>query len=159
MVPFDAEGIPSAILRLIDGGIHRDVAIGRSLAEARGTQPNGYGLPASIGGTEAPRGIAWSGGSGSAQDVIARQQVDVIRIPRLHRPVVIDPFTALVELQSSDGAFRCSPQGGQVGLPDVRIRVSLWSLLQQVSDVGASTRTDRMFLPPILAYGLAVSTL
>ena len=158
-VPFDGEGVPSLPLALIDAGIHRELAVGRDAAEQRSTFPNGYGAEPPSDADEVPRGIIVDSGVGDADTLIAAQQIGVIRVPRVHPPRLVSVDTLELEVVSSHGAFRQSPDGSRVAVGDVVVRMTVWEFLLQVVALGESRRVDAMGVPSWLAYGLPVEGL
>jgi PmbA protein len=140
-VPFDGEGVPRRRLKLVDGGVPREVAYSRASAQRAAVSPTGHGfpLPNEIG--EAPGNIVIAGGNATVEEMIASIPHGVL-VTRFWYIREVEPFAKMMTGMTRDGTFLI--EGGKVvcGLRNFRFNQSLIELLNNVEALSQSVRTS-----------------
>jgi PmbA protein len=139
--PFDGEGVPRSILRLVEAGTPQQVAYCRSTASKAGVEPTGHGheLPNDSG--EAPDNIVIVGGDAELDRMIQSTQRGIL-VTRLWYIREVDPYDKIMTGMTRDGTFLI--ENGEVvcGLRNFRFNQSVIEALSNVEMLGPSIRTS-----------------
>ena len=139
--PFDGEGVPRRVLKLVKEGVPRQVAYSRTAAKKADAEPTGHGfpLPNEIG--EAPVNIVVAGGSSTLDEMIASTQNGVL-VTRLWYIREVEPYEKVMTGMTRDGTFLV--RNGEIagGLRNFRFNQSVVDMLRNVESLTASERTS-----------------
>jgi PmbA protein len=156
-VPFDGEGVPRRRLRLVDGGVVREIAYSRQAAAREGVAPTGHGLPLPNEAGEAPANIVIAGGGHSVEEMAASTERGIL-VTRLWYIREVDPYEKIFTGMTRDGTFLV--EGGRVtaGVRNFRFNVGLMEMLSNVEAIGEAVRASGeeafdMVAPPMKVRG------
>ena len=140
-VPFDGEGVARRKLKLVEGGVPRDVAYSRASAQRAGVSPTGHGfpLPNEIG--EAPGNIVIAGGNATIEEMIASIPRGVL-VTRFWYIREVEPFAKMMTGMTRDGTFLVEDGKVVCGLRNFRFNQSLIDLLNNVEALSRSVRAS-----------------
>ena len=138
---FDGEGVPRQRLKLVAGGIPRELAWSRNSAAKAGVAATGHGfpLPNEIG--EAPLNIVIQGGETSVSEMIASVERGIL-ITRLWYIREVDPYEKIMTGMTRDGTFLI--EGGELtcSLRNFRFNESLIRVLSNVEALSPTARAS-----------------
>lgn len=139
--PFDGEGMPRARLALIDRGVVREVACGRSAAVRAAAQPTGHGLALPNETGEMAANIVMAGGDETVESLIAGTDRGIL-VTRLWYIREVDPAAKIMTGMTRDGTFLV--EGGRIvgGLRNFRFNQSVVELLNSVEAMSGARRTS-----------------
>lgn len=139
--PFDGEGMPRARLALVDRGVVREVACGRSAAMRTAAQPTGHGLPLPNETGEMATNIVMSGGDETVESLVAGMDRGIL-VTRLWYIREVDPAAKIMTGMTRDGTFLV--EGGRIvsGLRNFRFNQSVVELLNSVEAMSVPRRTS-----------------
>jgi predicted Zn-dependent protease len=154
--PFDGEGVPTRRLALIDAGVARDVATGRTDAgEER--DANGYAPLQPSGADPQPHYARLDAGAGTVDELAARHP-DTPLIARLWYNRSVHARSARVTGMTRDGFFARSGGALAGALVDMRYNVGVFDLLANVVDASAPVRVENLLVPALLVDGFPLDS-
>lgn len=139
--PFDGEGVPRRVLKLVKEGVPRQVAYSRIAAKRAEAEPTGHGFPLPNEQGEAPVNIVFAGGSSSLEDMIASTQSGIL-VTRLWYIREVEPYEKVMTGMTRDGTFLI--RNGEIagGLRNFRFNQSVVEMLRNVESLTASERAS-----------------
>ena len=143
--PFDAEGVPTKRVVLVERGVVKGLVYDRATAARKGVEPTGHGVdPRGAYGAH-PRAIVVEGGEDSIEEMISSTERGIL-VTRFHYENLVDPMNLIVTGMTRDGTFMV--EGGEVKFPikNFRFNVSLFDVLNKVE----------MLSEPVYASGMVV---
>lgn len=151
--PFDAEGVPTRAITLIEAGFAREVAVGRFDGEPE-RDANGYSRLQPSEADAAPWYATLSGGAGSVDDLAARHG-DVPLVSRLWYNRLVNARQVRVTGMTRDGFF--SRRGGALSdaLVDMRYNVGVFDVLAAVVDASEPVRVGDLAVPALVVDAFA----
>jgi PmbA protein len=139
--PFDGEGVPRRVLKLVKEGIPRQVAYSRAAAKRAEAEATGHGFPLPNEQGESPVNIVIAGGSSSLEEMIASTKNGVL-VTRLWYIREVEPYEKVMTGMTRDGTFQI--RNGEIagGLRNFRFNQSVVEMLRNVESLTASERTS-----------------
>ncbi len=138
-VPFDGEGVPRRKLTLVDAGVPRELAYGRSSAHRAGVEPTGHGFPLPNEVGEAPLNIVIAGGSTSIDEMIASTDRGIL-VTRLWYIREVEPYDKIMTGMTRDGTFLIEDGRVNCGLRNFRFNQGIIELLNNVEALSPAVR-------------------
>jgi len=143
---FDAEGVDTQAVTLIDKGVLKSFLHDRASARLTGQTPTGHGLPQPNNYGAFIRFPVLSGGAASLADLIAGVERGVL-VTRLWYTNVVDPMRMIITGMTRDGTFLIE-KGALVGpVKNFRFNQSLLELFNRVEALGQEQALGGMVLP------------
>jgi PmbA protein len=138
---FDGEGVSRKRLKLVEGGVPRELAWCRIAANKAGVEPTGHGFPVPNEYGEAPANIVIRGGDSSVADMIRSTRRGVL-VTRLWYIREVEPFEKVMTGMTRDGTFLI--ENGEIagGLKNFRFNQSLVELLKNVECMSPAERAS-----------------
>jgi predicted Zn-dependent protease len=139
--PFDGEGVPRRVLKLVKEGVPRQVAYSRAAAKRAGVESTGHGFPLPNEQGEAPVNIVIAGGSSSLDEMISSTEHGIL-VTRLWYIREVEPYEKVMTGMTRDGTFLV--RNGEIagGLRNFRFNQSVVEMLRNVESLTASERTS-----------------
>jgi len=138
-VPFDGEGHPRQKVRLVAGGVAKNLVYSRGTAKKMKAKPTGhvFALPNEYG--EAPMNLVLEGGKASLDQMIASTDRGIL-VTRVWYVREVDPYEKVLTGMTRDGTFLV--EGGRIvgGIRNFRFNQSMIELLSNVETLGESVR-------------------
>ncbi|MBS1876135.1 MAG: TldD/PmbA family protein [Acidobacteria bacterium] len=139
--PFDGEGVPRRLLKLIDAGVPTEVAWSRQTAGRNKTRPTGHGYPVPNELGEAPQNIVIHGGDSTLDRMIASTGRGIL-VTRLWYIREVDPFEKIMTGMTRDGTFLIEDGRVVCGVRNFRFNQSLIEMLNNVEAMSATERVS-----------------
>jgi PmbA protein len=138
--PFDGEGIPRQSVRLVEGGVLRNLVYSRASAKKARKNPTGHGfaLPNEYG--EAPMNLVFGGGDSSVEKMIATTDRGLL-VTRVWYIREVDPYEKIMTGMTRDGLFLVENGKVTSAVRNFRFNQSLIELLQNVQAMSPASRT------------------
>ncbi|MDR3612951.1 MAG: TldD/PmbA family protein [Candidatus Obscuribacterales bacterium] len=138
-LPFDGEGMPRQIVKLVENGVLKNLVYGRKSAQFFGVESTGHGLAEPSLTGEMPLNLVVQGGPTSIEDMIASTERGIL-LSRVWYVRMVDPTILLLTGMTRDGTFLI--ENGKIihGLKNMRFNVSLIDLLNNVVQLGPAVR-------------------
>jgi len=139
--PWDGEGMARRTLRLVEGGVLREIPYARGSAKRAGVAPTGHGFPLPNETGEMPVNVVIAGGDASLEHLIAAVDHGIL-VTRLWYIREVDPFEKIMTGMTRDGTFLI--EGGQMvcGLRNFRFNQSVVEMLRNVIAMGPAERAS-----------------
>jgi len=145
---FDGEGVDTASLSLVEGGVLASFLHDRLSARLTGQTPTGHGLSQPNGWGAFPRFPVLDGGEGGLDDLVGGLERGLL-VTRLWYLNVVDPMQMVVTGMTRDGTFLVE-DGKVVGpVKNFRFNQSLLDLFNQVEALGEPVGLGDAVLPPL----------
>ncbi len=152
---FDGEGVVTQPVVLLENGWHRGLTVGRTEAASLRKDANGYGSLQPDSSDSVPRNLVLSGGSGTVDDLQARNP-DCLRITRLWYTRYVDPRDARVTGMTRDGFFEMRAGELVRSLTNMRYNGSVLDMLAGVIDMSDPVRIGDTAAPAIVTTAFHV---
>ena len=138
---FDGEGVARSRLSLVERGVPKQVAYGRTAAhrERRASTGHGFPLPSETG--EMPANIVIAGGGTSLEDMIASTRRGIF-VTRLWYIREVDPYEKIMTGMTRDGTFWVENGEIQYGIRNLRFNQSVIELLRNVDALSPAIRAS-----------------
>jgi len=138
--PFDGEGIPRQPVKLVEGGVPRNLVYSRASAKKARKKPTGHGfaLPNEYG--EAPMNLVFGGGDSSIEKMIASTDRGLL-VTRVWYIREVDPYEKIMTGMTRDGLFLVENGKVASAVRNFRFNQSLIELLQNVQAMSPASRT------------------
>ena len=140
--PFDGEGVPRQVIKLIENGVIKNLVHSRLSAKKMQTKTTGHSMaqPSAMG--EMPLNIVIEGGISSIEDMMKQVQGDqeAVLLTRVWYVREVDPATKLLTGMTRDGTFLVKNGAVVKPVKNLRFNVSLLELLNNVIALGPSVR-------------------
>jgi PmbA protein len=156
--PFDAEGMPTRPVTIIDRGVARGPVYDRRTAAKEGRESTGHGLP--VPNTLGPlaRNIVLEGGAETLDSLIAGVDRGLL-VTRVWYTNIVDPGTVTITGMTRDGLFAIEKGKLSHAVRNFRFNQSVVELLGQVEALGVPERAGGVVCPAIRARGFHMSSL
>jgi PmbA protein len=138
---FDGEGMARSRLRLVERGVAKEVAYGRSAARREGRTPTGHGFPQPSETGEMPVNIVIAGGGTSVEDMIASTRRGIF-VTRLWYIREVDPYEKIMTGMTRDGTFWVEDGEIQYGIRNLRFNQSVLEMLRNVDALSPAVRAS-----------------
>lgn len=139
--PFDGEGVPRKRLKLVEGGVPREVAWSRMAAAKAGVEPTGHGFPLPNESGEMPLNIVIAGGETPLDSMIASSD-RVILVTRLWYIREVEPYEKIMTGMTRDGTFLIENGELVCGLRNFRFNQSVVEMLNHVEAMSPPVRAS-----------------
>lgn len=137
--PFDAEGMPTQPVTIIERGVAKSAVYDRQTAARDGRESTGHGLPVPNTFGPVARHLVLEGGDGSVEDLIRGVDRGLL-ITRVWYTNVVDPKTVTLTGMTRDGLFAI--EGGTLSHAVRNFRFNQ-SVVQMLGEVEAMSRSER----------------
>ena len=139
--PFDGEGLARQRVKLVDGGVPKNLVYSRATAKKMKTKPTGHSLPLPNELGEAPMNLVLDGGKASLDAMIGSTDRGIL-VTRVWYVREVDPYQKILTGMTRDGTFLV--EGGKVkhGLLNFRFNQSLIEMLNNVEAMGKAVRAS-----------------
>jgi len=156
--PFDAEGMPTRAVTIIERGVASSPVYDRQTAAKEGKESTGHSLLPSPN----PHGplaghLVLEGGSGTIDDLVARVDRGLL-VTRVWYTNVVDPMTATLTGMTRDGLFAI--EGGKVrgAVRNFRFNQSVVQMLNEVEALSGLERVGGVVCPGLLVRSFHMSS-
>ncbi len=137
--PYDGEGVPRQVVKLVDKGVIANLVYGRRAAKIMGAEPTGHGYEEPTTEGEAPSNIVVQGGDTSLTEMIATTDRGIL-LTRVWYVREVDPTKKIVTGMTRDGTFLVENGKVKHGVKNLRFNESIIDLLTRVVALGPSVR-------------------
>jgi PmbA protein len=155
--PFDAEGVPTQAVTIIDRGVARSPVYDRTTAAVDGRESTGHGLP--VPNTIGPMAghLVLEGGAGTADDLVRTVDRGLL-VTRVWYTNLVDAKTVTVTGMTRDGLFAI--EGGRVtgAVRNFRFNQSLVDLLGSVEGLSRVERIGGVVCPALKVRSFRMSS-
>lgn len=155
--PFDAEGIPTKPVTIVDRGVGGSPVYDRQTAAKEGKESTGHGLPYPNPYGPIAGHLVLEGGEGTAQDLIERVERGLL-VTRVWYTNVVDPITATLTGMTRDGLFAIEDGRIRGAVKNFRFNQSIVELLNQVEGLSSPLLVGGVVCPALLARGFHMSS-
>ncbi len=138
---FDGEGVARSRLSLVERGVPKQVAYGRTAARREGRASTGHGFPLPSETGEMPVNIVIAGGDTSLEDMIASTRRGIF-VTRLWYIREVDPYEKIMTGMTRDGTFWVENGEIQYGIRNFRFNQSVVELLRNVDALSPAVRAS-----------------
>ena len=138
---FDGEGAARSRLSLVERGVAKEVAYGRTAARREGRTATGHGFPQPSDAGEMPVNIVIAGGGTSFEDMIASTRRGIF-VTRLWYIREVDPYEKIMTGMTRDGTFWVENGEMQYGIRNLRFNQSVVELLRNVDALSPAVRAS-----------------
>jgi PmbA protein len=155
--PFDAEGIPTRAVTIVDRGVAKSPVYDRATAAKEGKESTGHGLPYPNPYGPITAHLVLEGGEGGVDDLVARVDRGLL-VTRVWYTNPIDPKTATLTGMTRDGLFAI--EGGRVrgAVRHFRFNQSVVRMLNEVEAMSAVERASGVVCPGLLVRSFQMSS-
>jgi PmbA protein len=156
-IPFDAEGIPTRPVTIVEKGVATGPVYDRQTAGREGKKSTGHGLPYPNPYGPFAAHLVMEGGSGSVDDLVGRVDRGLL-VTRVWYTNVVDTMTATLTGMTRDGLFAI--EGGRIQGPvgNFRFNQSIVQMLQEVEALSAVERAGGVVCPGLLVRSFHMSS-
>jgi predicted Zn-dependent protease len=144
--PFDAEGIPTRPVTIIEHGMAVSPVYDRQTAAKDGLESTGHGLPVPNATGPLATNLVMEGGEGEVEDLISGVERGLL-VTRVWYTNVVDPITVTLTGMTRDGLFAI--EGGRVtgAVRNFRFNQSIVQMLHEVDDMSRVQRIEGVVCP------------
>lgn len=153
--PFDWEGVPRQVLRLVERGVPSQVAMSRQAALVAGAAPTGHGYPLPNEVGEAPVNLVIEGGKATLDEMIASTERGIL-VTRLWYIREVDPYEKIMTGMTRDGTFLVEDGEVKRGVRNFRFNQGVIELLSNVEALSATSRASGEEAPDMVAPAMKV---
>jgi len=155
--PFDAEGIPTRPVTIVENGIAKSPVYDRRTAAKEGKESTGHALP--VPNTLGPiaRNLVLEGGAETLDGLIAGVDRGLL-VTRVWYTNVVDPGTVTITGMTRDGLFAIEQGRVTRAVRNFRFNQSVVQLLGRVEAMSAPERVAGVVCPAIRASGFHMSS-
>lgn len=151
--PFDGEGMPRQQVKLVDGGVVKNLVYSRRSAKQEGKRPTGHGFPLPNEYGEAPLNLVVAGGKTSLEEMIASTERGFL-VTRLWYIREVDPYEKIMTGMTRDGLFQIEKGKISRAARNFRFNQSVLEMLRNVECLGPARRATgeeafEMVVPPM----------
>jgi predicted Zn-dependent protease len=156
-IPFDAEGIPTRPVTIVERGVARSPVYDRQTAARDGTESTGHGLPYPNPYGPIASHLVLEGGDGGVEALVARVDRGLL-VTRVWYTNVVDTMTATLTGMTRDGLFAI--EGGRVrgAVGNFRFNQSIVRMLNDVEALSAPERVGGVVCPGLLVRSFHMSS-
>jgi predicted Zn-dependent protease len=155
--PFDAEGMPTQPVAIIERGVARSPVYDRQTAAKEGRETTGHALP--VPNTYGPiaRHLVLEGGAESLDDLLAGVERGLL-VTRVWYTNLVDPGTVTLTGMTRDGLFAIENGRLTHAVRNFRFNQSVVELLNQVEALGTPELVNGVVCPAVRARGFQMSS-
>jgi PmbA protein len=156
-IPFDAEGIPTRPVTIVESGVAKSPVYDRQTAGREGKESTGHGLPYPNPYGPIATHLVMEGGAGTVDDLVARVERGLL-VTRVWYTNVVDTMTATLTGMTRDGLFAI--EGGRIRGPvgNFRFNQSIVQMLNEVEALSAVERVGGVVCPGLLVRSFHMSS-
>ena len=144
--PFDAEGIPTRPVTIIERGVAKGPVYDRVTAARDGVESTGHGLPVPNPIGPLAESLVLEGGAGPVEDLIAGVERGLL-VTRVWYTNVVDPMTVTLTGMTRDGLFAIEDGVVTGAVRNFRFNQSVVQMLNQVEAMSAVQRVEGVVCP------------
>jgi predicted Zn-dependent protease len=155
--PFDAEGMPTKAVTIVERGVAKSPVYDRATAAKEGKESTGHGLPYPNPYGPITAHLVLEGGEGSVDDLVSRVDRGLL-VTRVWYTNPIDPKTATLTGMTRDGLFAI--EGGRIrgAVRHFRFNQSVVRMLNEVEAMSAVERVSGVVCPGLLVRSFQMSS-
>lgn len=153
--PFDGEGVPRGVVRLVEGGVPKHVVYSRGAAAKASAEPTGHGHEVPNDTGEGPDNIVIAGGDSSVERMIASTERGIL-VTRLWYIREVDPYDKIMTGMTRDGTFLVEDGKVVCGLRNFRFNQSVIDALLHVEALGSSVRASGEEAPDMVVPAMKI---
>jgi PmbA protein len=155
--PFDAEGVPTRPVTIVERGVARSPVYDRQTAAKDGTESTGHGLAVPNATGPITSHLVLDGATGSVEDLVARVDRGLL-VTRVWYTNIVDPMTATLTGMTRDGLFAI--ENGRVGqaVRNFRFNQGVVQMLNDVEALSAVERVSGVVCPALLVHSFHMSS-
>ena len=155
--PFDAEGMPTQAVTIVDRGVAKSPVYDRATAAKEGKESTGHGLPYPNPYGPITAHLVLEGGEGGVDELVARVDRGLL-VTRVWYTNPIDPKTATLTGMTRDGLFAI--EGGRIrgAVRHFRFNQSVVRMLNEVEAMSAVERVGGVVCPGLLVRSFQMSS-
>ncbi|MBI4364094.1 MAG: TldD/PmbA family protein, partial [Candidatus Latescibacteria bacterium] len=155
--PFDAEGMPTQPVTIIERGVARSPVYDRRTAAKEGRESTGHGLP--VPNTYGPlaRHLVLEGGEGSVEDLIGGVERGLL-VTRVWYTNVVDPKTVTLTGMTRDGLFAIERGRISHAVRNFRFNQSVVEMLGGVEAMSRAERSGGVVCPGLRVRNFHMSS-
>jgi predicted Zn-dependent protease len=155
--PFDAEGIPTRPVSIIERGIAKSPVYDRQTAAKDGLESTGHGLPVPNPIGPMAGSLVLEGGSGSVEELIHGVDRGLL-VTRVWYTNVVDPMTVTLTGMTRDGLFAIEEGKITGAVRNFRFNQSIVQMLQEVEAMSAVQRIEGVVCPGLRVRSFHMSS-
>jgi predicted Zn-dependent protease len=144
--PFDAEGIATRPVAIIERGVAKSPVYDRVTAARDGVESTGHGLPVPNPFGPVTGSLVLEGGSGSVDDLITGVKRGLL-VTRVWYTNVVDPMTVTLTGMTRDGLFAIEDGKVTGAVRNFRFNQSVVQMLNEVEAMSAVERIEGVVCP------------
>ena len=156
--PFDAEGMPTVPVTIIERGVARSPVYDRVTAAREGKESTGHGLPVPNTWGPVARHLVLEGGEDSTETLVGGVDRGLL-VTRVWYTNLVDPGTVTLTGMTRDGLFAIERGKVTHAVRNFRFNQSVVGLLDQVEAMTRPVRVNGVVCPAIRARGFHMSSL
>ncbi|HID12058.1 MAG TPA: TldD/PmbA family protein [Candidatus Latescibacteria bacterium] len=146
--PFDAEGVPTKRVQLVQEGVVENLVYDRLTAEKHGVEPTGHGVGGRGTYGAYPRALVMGGGGDTLEEMIASTRRGIF-VTRVHYQNLVDPMQLIVTGMTRDGTFWIEDGKIRFGIKNLRFNQSLLDMLNKVEMMSEAVYAFGMVVPAV----------
>lgn len=156
-IPFDAEGIPTRPVTIVEKGIAKSPVYDRQTAAREGKESTGHGLTYPNPYGPIASHLVLEGGTGGVEELVARVDRGLL-VTRVWYTNVVDTMSATLTGMTRDGLFAI--EGGKIGgaVGNFRFNQSIVRMLNEVDALSAAERVGGVVCPGLLVRSFHMSS-
>lgn len=156
-IPFDAEGMPTRAVTIVEKGVATSPVYDRQTAAREGKESTGHGLPYPNPYGPIAGHLVLEGGAGGVEELIAKVDRGLL-VTRVWYTNVVDTMTATLTGMTRDGLFAI--EGGRVrgAVGNFRFNQSIVRMLNDVDALSAPERVGGVVCPGLLVRSFHMSS-
>jgi len=155
--PFDAEGIPTVPVTIVEAGVARSPVYDRMTAAREGRESTGHGLPVPNPWGPMARHLVMEGGGESLEGLIGGVDRGLL-VTRVWYTNLVDPGTVTLTGMTRDGLFAIERGRVTRAVRNFRFNQSVVELLGRVEAMTPPERVNEVVCPGIRAAGFLMSS-
>ena len=146
--PFDAEGVATRPVTIIEAGIAKGPVYDRQTAAKDGVDSTGHGLPVPNPVGPMPANLVLEGDKGSVEDLISGVEHGLL-VTRVWYTNVVDPMTVTLTGMTRDGLFAIKDGKLAGAVRNFRFNQSIVEMLNEVEGMSAVQRIEGVVCPAL----------
>jgi predicted Zn-dependent protease len=155
--PFDAEGMPTRPVTIIERGIAKGPVYDRRTAAKEGKETTGHGLPVPNTLGPVPGHIVVEGGSGTVEELVAGVERGLL-VTRVWYTNVVDPMSVTLTGMTRDGLFAIERGKVTRAVRNFRFNQSVVHMLNGVEGMSAAERVGGVVCPGLRVRSFHMSS-
>lgn len=155
--PFDAEGMPTRPVTIVERGVARSSVYDRETAAREGKESTGHGLPYPNPYGPLASHLVLEGDAGGVDELVARVERGLL-VTRVWYTNVVDTMTATLTGMTRDGLFAIEEGRIRGAVQNFRFNQSIVRMLNEVEALSEPVRVEGVVCPALLVRSFQMTS-